>query len=174
MTPVPLIAALALAWIVSSEPPPAAIASQSRESSWTLASRTNHFAFDTSGSMWSKDGGGLRLRAVLPETKSRVLAMKRIPADTFRLDTVVVYGEMKLRDVGVNGAVMIATFGGPEKKTLTGRVTRDLKGTTEWTHFFAMVDVPKEATEIMFGPSLDGGGEIEIRGLKFDVRKAKR
>lgn len=146
---------------------------QGRETRWLLGTRSNKYAFDTAGSMWTSDGAAMRLRTVNAETKEGVMAFKQIPADTFRLDTVVIYGEMRLRNVGGNAAVML-TADDMADKFLDGRKTRDLKGTTDWTPFFTMVEIPKNAATITFGPMLEGGGEMEIRALRMDVRKARR
>jgi hypothetical protein len=63
---------------------------------------------------------------------------------------------------------------GADGKHMGGYVSRDLKGTQPWTHFFVMLEVPKDADAIAFGPMLRGHGEMDFRGVKIDVRKAKR
>ncbi len=46
---------------------------------------------------------------------------------------------------------------------------RSIKGTTDWTKYDVVLDVPKEATNINFGALLSGDGKIWLDEVKFEV-----
>lgn len=46
---------------------------------------------------------------------------------------------------------------------------RAIKGTTDWKTCDVVLDVPADATEISFGALLNGGGQVWINGLSFEV-----
>ena len=46
---------------------------------------------------------------------------------------------------------------------------RAIKGTTDWTRYELVLDVPKEAQRLAFGVLLAGGGQVWMDDLKFEV-----
>ena len=46
---------------------------------------------------------------------------------------------------------------------------RPIKGTTEWTRYEIVLDVPNEAQRLAFGVLLGGGGQVWMDDLKFEV-----
>jgi len=46
---------------------------------------------------------------------------------------------------------------------------RPIKGTTNWTRFDVVLDVPQDATGIFFGVLLGGSGEVWICSTKFEI-----
>jgi len=49
---------------------------------------------------------------------------------------------------------------------------RPIKGTTDWKRVAIVLDVPKEAAGLAFGLLLDGGGQVWMDDLKFEVVKS--
>jgi hypothetical protein len=50
-----------------------------------------------------------------------------------------------------------------------GNKDRSIKGTTDWTKYEIVLDVPTNATRIAFGALIDGTGQIWFDNLKFEV-----
>lgn len=50
-----------------------------------------------------------------------------------------------------------------------GNKDRSIKGTTDWTKYEIVLDVPTNATRIAFGALLHGTGQIWFDNLKFEV-----
>ena len=46
---------------------------------------------------------------------------------------------------------------------------RAIKGTTDWTRYEIVLDVPDEAQRLAFGILLAGGGQVWMDDLKFEV-----
>ena len=46
---------------------------------------------------------------------------------------------------------------------------RPIKGTTDWTRYEIVLDVPKEAQRLAFGILLGGAGQVWMDDLKFEV-----
>jgi hypothetical protein len=47
--------------------------------------------------------------------------------------------------------------------------SRPIKGTTPWTSYSIVLDVPKEATQIAFGVLIEGAGEAWLDDLRFEI-----
>ena len=60
---------------------------------------------------------------------------------------------------------------GPGGKSLAfdNMQDRPIKGTTEWTKYEIVLDVPAQAEQIAYGVLLTGRGDVWIDDLKFDV-----
>jgi hypothetical protein len=60
---------------------------------------------------------------------------------------------------------------GPERKTLKfdNMQDRPIKGTTGWTKYQVVLDVPADSVQIAFGLLLDGPGEVGMADLSFDI-----
>lgn len=50
-----------------------------------------------------------------------------------------------------------------------GKKDRSIKGTTEWTKYEIVLDVPVKATNMAFGALLAGTGQIWFDNLKFEI-----
>lgn len=46
---------------------------------------------------------------------------------------------------------------------------RQIKGTTDWTQYSMVLDVPKESTNIAFGIMLGGKGDLWMDDVSFDI-----
>jgi len=50
-----------------------------------------------------------------------------------------------------------------------GKKDRSVKGTTAWTKYEIVLDVPLQATNLAYGALLSGTGQIWFDHLKFEV-----
>ncbi len=60
---------------------------------------------------------------------------------------------------------------GPNNTTLAfdNMEQRAIKGTTDWTRYEIVLDVPNEAQRLAFGVLLAGGGQVWMDDLRFEV-----
>jgi hypothetical protein len=60
---------------------------------------------------------------------------------------------------------------GPDGETLRldNMQNRLIKGTIDWRKYRVVLDVPSEATHIVFGVLLDGSGRTWIDNVSFEV-----
>jgi len=96
----------------------------------------------------------------------------RISADTFRLRSVRLSGEIRTTDAQDGASLWLRI------DRLSGGVVQDngqdraVRGNTEWTHFETTLTVPTDATTIVYGLLLFGTGEATVRNLRLDARRA--
>jgi hypothetical protein len=46
---------------------------------------------------------------------------------------------------------------------------RPIKRTTDWTEYSIVLDVPKKATNMLYGVLLTGGGKVWFDNLNFEI-----
>lgn len=50
-----------------------------------------------------------------------------------------------------------------------GKKDRSVTGTTDWTNYEIVLDVPPSASNLLYGVLLSGTGQIWFSGIRFDV-----
>lgn len=84
-------------------------------------------------------------------------------------------GKMKTKDVSGWAGFWLRL---DEKETMNclgfdnmkdGKKDRSVKGTTEWTNYEIVLDVPEKTGNIAFGALLDGTGQIWFDNMKIEV-----
>jgi len=58
---------------------------------------------------------------------------------------------------------------GAQAREFDNMQNRAIKGTTDWRNYSVVLDVPKDATAILFGILLDKSGEVWLSGVKFET-----
>jgi hypothetical protein len=112
------------------------------------------------------------LAAAVPEPAGSAALVQAIFAEDYRSRTVTFRGQ--LRTAGMAGqAGLHLAVSGPASESMATRPLLDhgsspaAPGSSDWTWHEVTVPVPGEATAILFGISLAGGGRIELRGAEL-------
>ena len=96
--------------------------------------------------------------------------MQTFKADKFRGKRLRLTGFVKSRDVA-DWAGLWVRVDGTEKTALAfdNMMDRKIEGTTEWTKYSIVLDVPEDAAAIAFGLLMGGKGQVWVDDLAFDV-----
>jgi hypothetical protein len=96
--------------------------------------------------------------------------MQQCGAKSYRGKRLRVTGYARSKDVE-NWAGFWVRVDGLEKTGLAfdNMTARPIKGTTEWTKYAIVLDVPEDAAVIAFGVLLGGKGQVWIDDLKFEA-----
>ncbi|MCW3076129.1 MAG: hypothetical protein JWO32_738 [Bacteroidetes bacterium] len=80
-------------------------------------------------------------------------------------------GNIKSKDVTGWASFWLRIDGPDTPKTLSFDDMRDraLKGTSDWKKFEIVLDVPKQATNLVFGALLNGAGQMWFNDLNFEI-----
>ena len=102
--------------------------------------------------------------------------MQTFKADTFRGKRVRMSGYVQSKDVSdwaglwmrVDGPVL-AESKVPEPLAFDNMQKRAIKGTTDWSRYEIVLDVPERAEEIAFGILLSRQGQVWLDDVQFEV-----
>lgn len=96
--------------------------------------------------------------------------MQQFKAGEFRGKRVRLSGDVRANDVKDWAGLWMRVDGpGGEALAFDNMQDRPIKGTTNWTKYEIVLDVPAQAEEIAFGLLLTGRGDTWIDDLRFDV-----
>lgn len=100
------------------------------------------------------------------------LMQNSIP-DKYKGKKVRMIGSIKSKDVDGWAGLWLRVDEGKDKAAksyaLDNMYERAVKGTTEWTKYELVLDVPEKATNISFGALLHGVGQIWFDDISFEV-----
>jgi hypothetical protein len=110
------------------------------------------------------------LKSVASDLKGFGTLMQMFKADTFRGKRVRMSGYVRAKDVG-DWAGLWMRVDGPKGDAVAfdNMQRRAIKGTSDWTRYEIVLDVPDEAQEIAFGLLLTGKGQVWMDDLNFEV-----
>src|SRR5262249_6901166 len=92
-----------------------------------------------------------------------------IKADTYRGRRVRLAGFLKTRDVVDWSGLWLRVDGPNSTLAFDNMASRPVKGTTDWTRYEVVLDVPEAAVRLAFGPLLVGAGQVWADDLSLDV-----
>ncbi len=97
--------------------------------------------------------------------------MKQIPPGEYLGKRVKLTGNIKTEDIDNQAAMWMRVDGPDSVKALQfdNMTNRPIKGTTDWTKYEIVLDVPENSTGIAYGVLSGGNGEAWFDDLKFEV-----
>jgi hypothetical protein len=110
------------------------------------------------------------LKSIEPKPTGFGTLMQTFQADEFRGKRVRMSGYVRSKEVTQWAGLWMRVDGsGGEKLAFDNMQDRPIKKTTDWTKYEAVLDVPEASQAIAFGILLNGGGQVWIDDLKFEV-----
>jgi hypothetical protein len=110
------------------------------------------------------------LKSIAPETKGFGTLMQTFKADKFRGKRVRMSGYVRSKDVNDWAALWLRVDGSKgELLAFDNMQGRPIKGTSDWTRYEIVLDVPEDAQEIAFGLLLTGKGQAWMDDLNFEA-----
>lgn len=96
--------------------------------------------------------------------------MQMFQANMYRGKRVRMSGYVKAKQI-IEWAGLWMRVDGPDGKSMSfdNMQNRSIKGTSDWTKYKIVLDVPKKSVHIAFGILLRGKGQAWIDDLKFEV-----
>ena len=95
--------------------------------------------------------------------------MQMIKANSYLGKRVKLTGNAKSKEIE-EWAGFWMRVDGPEKElTFDNMQDRPIKGTTGWTRYQIVLDVPDDSVRIAFGLLLDGPGQVWMADLSFEI-----
>ncbi len=96
--------------------------------------------------------------------------IQKIRADAFRGDRLEFSGYLKCKEVSGASGLCMTVDGKFEPLASDDMSSRSISGTRDWTYCCIVLDVPRDAESITFGPRLRGKGTVWVSGVN-DHRK---
>ena len=93
--------------------------------------------------------------------------MQTISADDYKGKRVRFSATVRSENLAGWAGLWMRVDQGAKTVSFDNMQTRSIKGTTDWTTYEVVLDVPKDATNISFGALVDSSGEIWLRGAEF-------
>jgi len=135
---------------------------------WRNSGAAAGYVMEAAGSATARPGATVSFRAPA-QGATAGSASVRMPADAARQRRIVVSGELQTADVSVGASLWLRIDKGPDMLMLDNGAGTALKGTTAWTARVISLPVPSDATTVVFGVLLRGGGSVTVRNLRLDV-----
>lgn len=122
--------------------------------------------YDTSGVLDAAPGVTASIRSLVPNAPNATL-IKSVAATGLRLKRVRLSGSIRTTNV-TSGSLWLRIDGPNGMLVLDNGMDRGLRGTQDWTDFAVALPVSNSASRVIFGLLLSGGGEMEVRNLRFE------
>ena len=113
--------------------------------------------------------GSLSIRSIVPKTSAFRAASQFIKADAYRGKRVRLTGYLKTRDVAEWCGLYLRVDGPGTMLGFDNMQWRGVKGTTDWTRYETVLDVPEAALRLAFGPVISGVGQFWVDDLKLET-----
>jgi hypothetical protein len=131
------------------------------------ASQDFRIGTDTSVERCSRPSGHIGARVAKPAGFGAL--MENVAADEYRGKRVRMSGMVKASNVDHAGLWMRVDTRKGDVLAFDNMDARPIRGTSDWTPYQVVLDVPKNAASIFFGMLSDGAGDAWLDGLKFEV-----
>jgi hypothetical protein len=133
-------------------------------------SRPNDYEMSVDRSVFHSGKASACLKSIVSEAPGFGTLMQEFKADAFRGKRIRLSGYVRSKDVtGWAGLWMRVDGSQKEMLAFDNMQNRSIKGTTDWTRYEIVLDVPDQAQEIAFGLLLDGQGQAWMDDLKFEA-----
>jgi carboxyl-terminal processing protease len=136
-------------------------------SGWALGGGAAGATMKTAGSPLESAGAALTLTA--PAALAVATTSMRVPADAYRGRRLTLSAELGTKDVGAGASLWIRVDAGTQMLILDNGTADALSGTKDWTRRRVAAVVPNEATTIVVGLLLRGGGTMTARGVRLET-----
>jgi carboxyl-terminal processing protease len=138
---------------------------------WRNGSAAAGYTMEASGRATDPAGATVALRAPAQPTGFGNTS-STIPADAVRLKRITLSGELQSADVSGGASLWLRIDKGPTMLMLENGAADALKGTVDWTRRTITLPVPPDATTVVFGLLLRGGGTVTVRRLRLEAGDA--
>jgi hypothetical protein len=155
--------------------PPAALPAAT---AWRNGGAAAGYSMDASGLATDAGGATLTLRGPAAGAGAGAgpgfgATSSTIPADAVRLRRLTLSGELQTADVSGGASLWMRIDKGSTMLMLDNGTADALKGTTAWTGRTISLPVPSDATTVVFGVLLGGGGgSVTVRNLRLEAGAA--
>jgi len=133
--------------------------------SWGLGGGAAGATMEAAGSPLDASGATVTLSA--PAALAVATASMHFPADAYRGRRLTLSAELRSTDVAAGASLWIRVDAGTQMLTLDNGTADALTGTKEWAQRRVTAIVPSEATTIVVGLLLRGGGTMAARGVRL-------
>ncbi|HJZ76591.1 MAG TPA: S41 family peptidase [Vicinamibacterales bacterium] len=146
-------------------PPPLLHASE-----WTLdGPRPAAYVLQADGRATDQNGATISLRSAADASGAFGPVSSRLTADSFRGRRVTISGELQTRGAADGASLWLRIDQDATALLLDNGTDQAVRGDAEWTARSISLPVPLEATVVVFGVLLRGGGAVSVRRLRLEV-----
>jgi len=114
-------------------------------------------------------GAAMSLRSIVARPAAFRAVSQFVKADSYRGKRVRLAGYLKTRDVAEFSGLWLRVDGPNSMLGFDNMGRRPIKGTTDWTRYAVVLDVPEAAMRLAFGPLLMGVGQVWADDLTLEV-----
>jgi hypothetical protein len=139
--------------------------------SWIIAgSHPQNYVMGADRTVTKSGSASGSIQAKSSETEGFGTLMQVFNAQAYRGQRLQLSGYVKTQAVD-NWAGLWMRVDGQENQVLSfdNMQNRSIKGTTDWSQYNIVLDVPENSSKIAFGVLLDGSGRVWVDELKFET-----
>ena len=138
---------------------------------WRNGNAAAGYTMDAAGRATDAAGATVSLRAPA-QPAGFGNTSSTIPADAVRLKRITLSGELQADGVSGGASLWLRIDKGTTMLMLDNGADDALKGTVDWTSRSISLPVPPDATSVVFGLLLRGGGSVTVRRLRLEAGDA--
>jgi len=124
---------------------------------------------EANGRATDSGGATISVRSAADATGVFASVSSRLPADSLRGKRVSISGELQTRGAAGGASLWLRVDQDATALMLDNGAAQTLRGDAEWTKSSITLPVPVEATSVVFGVMLQGGGAVSARGVRIEV-----
>ncbi|MGB8370602.1 MAG: hypothetical protein ACLPYZ_11305 [Limisphaerales bacterium] len=114
--------------------------------------------------------GSASLKCIVPKASGFGTLMQTFKADTYRGQRIRMSGYVRSRNVKDWAGLWMRVDGAKDEVLAFDNMqNRAVKGTTDWTRYEIVLDVPETSQQIAFGVLLSGMGQVWLDDVKFET-----
>jgi C-terminal processing protease CtpA/Prc len=137
---------------------------------WTLGgANPDAYALEASGRATEPKGATIALRARAEASGTAGSVSSRLPAEALRGRRVTISGELQTRSAVGGASLWLRVDQDRAALIIDNGTGQALRGDADWTPRSLSLPVPEEATSVVFGVLLQGGGAVSVRSLRLEV-----
>ena len=149
----------------------AAIAGETPKGWFAAGSHPKDYEMSTDPKVTHEGKASASLKCVAAKPEGFGTLMQGFQADAYRGKRVRMSAFVKSSEVSGWSGLWMRVDGTDQGRSLAfdNMQDRAIRGTTEWTKYEVVLDVPEQAQYIAFGVLLNGAGQVWFDDFKFDV-----
>lgn len=139
---------------------------------WFVAgSKPNDYKMEIEKGTGLNGGNCATIKSIEPKIKGFGTFMQQSKVNEYLGKRIKMTGYVKSTDVKKWAGLWLRIDGSTKNEVLSfdNMQKRAIKGTTDWTKYEIVLDVPSSATQMSFGALIEGTGQIWFDNLSFEI-----
>jgi hypothetical protein len=139
-------------------------------SHWNLVGdRLEDYQIGTDGSMVHSGAASGHIQSTAGKAAGLGVLLQTFAAAQYRGQRLRMSAYVKTDSVSKGAGVLMRVDGANRMLAISNMQDRPVKGTTDWTKYDVVLDIPEDSVDIAFGPWIQETGRISFDDFQFEV-----